>query len=124
MSMLRFVLVLGYLAGTLLAIALLNADFENSLLAMSVLAVASVALGWGTERFSFALLAFLAVPLAVPFGFPDHYAYSEPFPIWVSALYGAFISATVILLAALLRYIAEYHRRQREGRQARGSSTG
>jgi hypothetical protein len=37
-----------------------------------------VLLGWGTGRLSLALLAFLAIP----FGYPDDYQYSEPLPIW------------------------------------------
>jgi hypothetical protein len=59
------------------------------------------------------LLAFLAVPLAVPFGYPDHYQYSEPLPIcWSVAIY-SFFSAGLIFSAALVRLIAEKRRRRR-----------
>lgn len=81
----RIALVATYLAGAAAAVILLNANSGDGELAIPIWAVASVLLGWGTGQLGFAFLAFLAVPFAVPFGYPDHYQYSEPLPIWWSA---------------------------------------
>jgi hypothetical protein len=104
-SMARIVPVATYLAGTAAAIILLNANSGNGELAVVIWAGASVLLGWGTGRLGLALLAFLAVPLAVPFGFPDHYQYREPMPIWFSAMYLALPSACLIFASALMKQV-------------------
>jgi len=90
----RIALIAAYLAGAAAAVVLLNANGGDGEVAIGIWTVASVLLGWGTGQLGFALLAFLAIPFAVPFGYPDHYQYSEPLPIWWYAAFCAFISAT------------------------------
>ena len=111
--MVRLAFVVAYLAGAALAVVLLNANSGGEEVAVAVWAVVSVALGLGGGRLDFALLAFLAIPFAVPFGYPDHYQYSEPLPIWWSVAVCAFFSAGLIFLTALVRRSVELHRRQR-----------
>jgi hypothetical protein len=110
--MARIALVLTYLAGAAAAIILLNANSGDGELAILIWAVASVLLGWGTGQLGFALLALLAIPFAVPFGYPDHYQYSEPMPIWWSAMFCAFISTCLIFASALMKSVVEDRRRQ------------
>jgi len=111
--MTRNAFILTYLAGAAAAIILLNANTGDGELAVVIWAVASVLLGWGTGRLGFALLALLAIPFAVPFGYPDHYQYSEPLPIWWSAMFCAFISACLIFASALIKNVVEARRGQR-----------
>jgi hypothetical protein len=66
----------------------------------------------GTGHLAFSLLAFLAVPFAVPFGYPNDYQYSEPLAIWWGATVAAFLSAGLICVAALGRLIVEKLRRK------------
>lgn len=111
--MIRIVFVVTYLIGAALTVVLLNANNGDEGLAVAVWAVASVLLGWGTGNLGFALLAFLAIPFAVPFGYPDHYEFSEPSPIWWGVAIYAFFSAGLIFLGALMKLIVEALRRPR-----------
>ncbi len=106
----RVAFIVVYLAGAAAAVILLNANTGDGELAVAIWAVASVMLGLGTGQPGFALLALLAIPFAVPFGYPDNYQYSEPNPIWWSAAVLAFFSAGMFFLVALLRRIAELRR--------------
>lgn len=110
--MARIAFVVIYLAGAATAVILLNANSGDGELAIVIWAAASVLLGWGTGRLGFALLALLVVPFAVPFGYPDNYQYSEPMPIWWSAMICAFVSACLIFASALIKNIVEARRRQ------------
>lgn len=112
-QMTRIALVVTYLAGMTIAIILTNANSGDDGLVIVIWAVASVLLGWGTGQLGFALLALLAIPFAVPFGYPDHYQYSEPMPIWWTAMFCAFISACLIFGAALMRQVIDAVRHQR-----------
>lgn len=111
--MIKGTYVIAYLAAMALAVVLLDANSGQEVLALAVWAVASVALGLGTGRFAFALLAFLAIPFAVPFGYPNHYEFSEPMPIWWGATFFSIFSAGLILLAALASRIFEIRRKGR-----------
>jgi hypothetical protein len=111
--MTRIALVVTYLAGAAVAVVLFDANSGDGKLALVIWAVASVLLGWGTGQLSFALLALLAIPFAVPFGYPNNYQYSEPLPIWWGVMFCAFVSTGLIFLTALIRRIVEIHRRQR-----------
>lgn len=106
-QMTRFALTVTYLAGAAAAVILLNANSGNGELAIVIWAVASVLLGWGTGQLGFAALAFLAIPFAVPFGYPDHYQYSEPMPIWWSAMFCALISSCLIIASALIKNVVD-----------------
>jgi hypothetical protein len=110
--MARLATVATYLAGAAAAVILFNANSGDEGLAIAIWAVASVLLGWGTGQLAFALLAFLAIPFAVPFGYPDNYQYSEPLPTWWFVAVLSLFSAGLIFLAALIRRIA-IHWRQR-----------
>jgi len=109
----RIAFVVTYLGSAAAAVILFNANIGQGELAVAIWAAASVLLGWGTGYFSFALLAFLAIPFAVPFGYPDHYQFSEPLPIWWSTAVCAFFSAGLILLSAFTKLIVEARRHQR-----------
>jgi len=111
--MIRIALIAAYLAGAAAAVILLNANGGDGELAIGIWTVASMLLGWGTGQLGLGLLAFLAIPFAIPFGYPDHYQYSEPLPIWWYAAFCAFISAALISVTALLRRFIEARRRQR-----------
>jgi hypothetical protein len=108
----RIAFVVIYLAGTATAVILLNANSGNGELVIAIWAIVSVVLGWGTGRLGFAFLALLAVPFAVPFGYPDHYQYSEPLPIWWSVMFCAFASAFLIVGSALIKKVVKAHRQQ------------
>jgi hypothetical protein len=109
--MIRSVYVVVYLLALAVAVILLNANDGHGTLGLIAWGVASVALGLGTGRIAFSLLAFLAIPFAVPFGYPNDYEFSEPLPIWWGVAITAFFSAGLIFLAALVRLIAEKRRR-------------
>jgi hypothetical protein len=119
--MARLAFIATYLAGAAAAVILLNANIGAGELALAIWAIVSVLLGWGTGRPAFAPLAFLAIPFAVPFGYPDHYEFSEPLPIWWSVAVCAFFSAGLILLSAFLKLIVEA-RRHRKAPPERGFS--
>ncbi len=110
--MARIAFLAIYLTGTATAVVLLNANTGAGELAIAIWAIASVLLGWGTGQVAFALLAFLAIPFAIPFGYPDHYQFSEPMPIWWSVAVCAFFSAGLILLGAVMKLIVAARRRR------------
>lgn len=110
--MTRIAFVVTYLVGAAAAVILLNANSGDGELAIAIWAVASLLLGLGTGQLGFALLALLAIPFAVPFGYPDHYQYSEPMPIWWSAMFCAFVSACLIFASALIKNVVEACRHQ------------
>jgi hypothetical protein len=108
----RIAFIVVYLASATAAVVLFNANIGHSGLAIAIWAVASVLLGLGTGQLGFALLAFLAIPFAVPFGYPDHYEYSEPLPIWWGVAIYACFSAGLIFLGAVIKNIVELRRRR------------
>lgn len=116
--MARLAFIVTYLAGAAAAVILLNANTGDGEWAIAIWAIVSVLLGWGTGQPSFALLAFLAIPFAIPFGYPDNYQYSEPLPIWWGVAIFTFFSAGLIFLTALVKRTTELRRHRRPpGRQ-------
>lgn len=111
--MARIAFIVIYLASAAAAVVLFNANLGHGELAIAIWAVASVLLGLGTGQLGFALLAFLAIPFAVPFGYPDHYQYSEPLPIWWGVAIYAFFSAGLIFFGALMKNMVGLCRRRR-----------
>ena len=103
--MVRVAFIVSYLGGTAAAVFLLNANNGDEGLAFAIWAVTSLLLGWGTGNLAFALLAFLAIPFAVPFGNPDHYEFSEPLPIWWTVAIASVFSAALILFGALVKRV-------------------
>jgi hypothetical protein len=117
--MVRIAYVSVYLIATSAMVLLVNANSGHEEAALVVWGVASISLGLGTGQVALSLLAFLAIPLAIPFGYPDNYQYSEPLPIfWAVAVY-AFFSAGIVFLAALVRLIVEKRRRASPSRSSR-----
>ncbi|HEX6752891.1 MAG TPA: hypothetical protein VF093_04820 [Solirubrobacterales bacterium] len=110
--MTRITLVVIYLACMGVAVVSLDASVEDTSPLVTVWVVASMLLGWGTGRPSFALLTLLALPFSLPFGYPDQSFY-EPLPLWFSAGFYALISAGLIVLTALMRRGVEICRRRR-----------
>jgi hypothetical protein len=114
----RIALVVAYLASAAATVVVLNAyngDAEFSSVvdaALVVWAIFSVLLGWRTGQPGFALLALLAVPFGIPFGYPDH-LYSEAHQVWFSAAFYAAISAALIFLTAFIKRFGDVHGRQR-----------
>lgn len=111
--MVRIAFIVLYLAAAAAAVILFNANIGAGEWAIAIWAIASVLFGWGTGYLAFALLAFLAIPFAIPFGYPDDYQYSEPLPIWWSVAVCAFFSAGLIFLAALVKRTTELRRHRR-----------
>lgn len=111
-SMIRFVFVAAYLAAMAITVLLVDANSGLEGWALGAWAIASVALGLGTGQLGFALLAFLAIPFAVPFGYPNNYEFSEPLPIWWVATIFSLFSAGLIFLAALAQRILQLRRKQ------------
>jgi hypothetical protein len=110
--MTRIAFIVVYLAGAATAVVLLDANTGDDELAIGVWAIASVLLGWGTGKPGFAPIALLAIPFAIPFGYPDDYQYSEPPPIWWGVAIFAFFSGGLIFLTALVKRATELlHRR-------------
>jgi hypothetical protein len=111
--MTRIAFIVVYLAGAAAAVVLLNANTGSGAWAIGIWAVTSVLLGWGTGKPGFAPIALLAIPFAIPFGYPDDYQYSEPMPIWWGAAIFAFFSAGLIFLTALVKRATEHLRHRR-----------
>jgi hypothetical protein len=101
----RIAFISAYLVSMAAAVVLLNANVGTVELALAVWAIVSVLLGWGTGQMFFALLAFVAIPFAVPFGYPDNYEFSEPLPIWWDAAICSLLSAGLILIGAIVRLV-------------------
>jgi hypothetical protein len=109
--MIRIVLLVTYLAAAAVAIILVNADWANQQQAMVLWGLASVLLGWGTGQTRWALLAFLAVPFAVPFGFSNEFLGSDaPLVAFLAFMFGIG-SAALIVISAGARMIVDGDRR-------------
>jgi len=109
--MARIALVAIYLTGTVVAVFSMEADGGGSW--GEICLVVSVLLGAGTGDFRFAPLSLLAIPIAIPFGYPDDVAADPVFPVWVAAMYFAVFSSTLIMVAAFARQGIESRLRRR-----------
>jgi hypothetical protein len=96
----RIALLLIYMAATVAAVVLANANTENSGVAIAIWWVASVVLGWGSRAPALALLAFLAIPMAIPFGYVNNYLGSDAPWVPLFAAAGGAVSALLIALSA------------------------
>jgi hypothetical protein len=103
----RIAFMVIYLAAVATAVLLLNADWGNGEAAIALLGIASLFLGLGTGRPSWALLAFLALPFAVPFGVTNEHLGGEPPYVWWFAVYWAIGSALLIVGSAVIRMVVE-----------------
>ncbi|HEX5714099.1 MAG TPA: hypothetical protein VFX85_12370 [Solirubrobacterales bacterium] len=105
----RLVLVAIYLAGMIAEILLLNTSNGIGWWPVVIMGATSTLLGLGTGQPAWALLAFLAIPLAVPFGAPEEVLH-EAFPVWFSMAFYAFYSSVLILITAFARKIVDSRR--------------
>lgn len=109
--MARIALVAIYVIGTVVAVFSMEADGGGSW--GEICLIVSVLIGAGTGDFRFAPLSLLAIPIAIPFGYPDDVAGDPVFPVWVAAMYFTVVSATVIMLAVFARQAVESRLRRR-----------
>ena len=107
--------------GCLVAVyAALNADTANWHAALPALLVGSAVVGAITRDPAAASLALLAIPIAVPFGDPEHFMGEENFPVWWIAVGYLGPSAAAIAGTAVgIRWLAA--RSQRRTREAERS---
>ena len=95
-----------YMLAMTATIALWNADIDTawSWIGLGIWACASFLFGMATGRIGCLLLAFVAIPIAVPFGIPDDdFRWSEPFPLWWSVAAASFFAAGLVAVGAVTR---------------------
>jgi hypothetical protein len=109
--MLRIALIAAYLIGMVVAVLSMNDDPGGSWGEICLLI--SVLLGVGTGDPRLASLSVLAIPITIPFGLPADETGDPVLPLWVGGMMFAAVSATVIVLTALMRQFAESRLRRR-----------
>jgi hypothetical protein len=109
----RIALVAIYLAGMAAGVVAMDSK-DGAETASIIVLVVSLLLGAGTGDYRLATLSLLAVPFAIPFGFPEDTEADPLLPTWLGAMYLAAWSAAAIFIAAFLREIA-ISRLQRRG---------
>jgi hypothetical protein len=115
------VAILVYLAGAIAFVLIADANAEDWKLAFGVLALASLACGWSAGWWAVTLLPLLVlVPLATPFGYPDS-RFSEPTPMWMTAVFMILPSAGLILVGVGLRRLWNRLRTRRLSRPPAGT---
>lgn len=92
------------------------ADAGNDL-ALPLWLATALCLGWITRSPWSVLLPFLAIPIAVPFGYPEDYPGHDPLPLWFGVLMGAPLQALVVALGVGGRYMYERTRMFRRFRK-------
>jgi len=78
--------------------------------------IASLCLGWVTRSPWFALVPLIAVPIAVPFGYPDEWSQSwghDPLPLWFGILVAVPVLAALVLAGVGGRRLFERSRAAR-----------
>ncbi len=120
----RIALVVAYLAAMIVAIVLFNANTRNQTVAMGIWGLASVALGLRTRTTWLGLVAFVAIPLAVPFGSSNQSAGGDVTPVWSFALVGGILAAIAVALSAFSARAIERWRARSTGRSHRGNREG
>lgn len=83
-----------YVAVMVGVVVLANAGTSGALLIWSA---ASICLGWLTRRPRLAFLPFLAIAIAVPFGYPDEWRGGDPLILWTEALAAAPVQAAFVI---------------------------
>jgi hypothetical protein len=111
------VLVCLYIAAGVAALAVVNADQNNVPVAVGVVAAASLALGWGTGSGWGVVLAWLLIPLALPFGDTNRFTGGDGTDAMALLALAAAVVSTVLILAAAGARIL-YNRRLANGRRA------
>ena len=103
--------VILYLAVMVVAFVIFNGNADNSELAFAIVAISSLLLGALVPRWSMAVVPFLAIPIAIPFGYADRFLGSDAPYVWWFAVITAAISALLILAVNAVR--KGYERRQK-----------
>ena len=113
------VLVGAYVAATVVALVIVNADQSDWAVGAGIMVVAALALGWGTASGWGVVVALLMVPVALPFGETNQFAGGgETDSVALLALVAAAMSAMLILAAAGARIFYKRVRLRRLFRQA------
>jgi hypothetical protein len=102
--MVRILLVVGYLCAAAFAVVLFDAHTENEqleLVALALLGLASLALGWVTRQPLWSLLFVAVIAFAVPFGSQNPPIYHEAATTVVYAGIIGIASAVLIVISAL-----------------------
>ena len=113
------ILVGAYVAATVAALVIVNADQSDWAVGAGIMAAAAIALGWGTASGWGVVVALLLVPIALPFGEANQFAGGgETDSLALLAVVAAAMSAVLILAAAGARSVYNRLRLQRSFRQA------
>jgi hypothetical protein len=96
-----------YVATLLGSVLVYNADAENNWPAFALAAAGSIAFGWIADRPGLAVLAVVAVPFSLPFGYADEYLGSDAPRVWWFGVAVAVISAALIVASAWTRRLTE-----------------
>lgn len=113
--MARVVLLIGlYIAAGIAFLVALNADQANGDIPFYVLAAVALLVGWTTGNLGWRglllwiLLPWILVPLGLPFGKENAYSGGDDlWPVAVVAIFPAFASMVLMLLAAGARNLYE-----------------
>ncbi len=113
------VLVGAYVAATVVALVIVNADQSDWAVGAGIMVAAALALGWGTASGWGVVVALLLVPVALPFGETNQFAGGgETDSVALLAVVAAAMSAMLILAAAGARILYNRVRLRRLFRQA------
>ncbi len=100
-----------YVAAAVAALVIVNADQSHWPIAAGILGAAALALGWGTGSGWGAVVAWLLIPLALPFGQANQFdGGGETNAMVLLALVSAAISAVLILVAGGARVLFDRYR--------------
>jgi hypothetical protein len=112
-----------YVAVALVALVIVNADQGDWRPALGIVGAAALALGWGTGSAWGAVVAWLLVPFALPFGEANQNSGGgETDAVVLLAVAGAAISTALIVLGAGARHL--FHRLQPRARSEEPSALG
>jgi hypothetical protein len=105
------VLVGLYVAAAVVALVIVNADQSDAPAAVGIVAAAALALGWGTGSGWGAVVAWILIPLALPFGDTNQFVGGDHTDsVALLAVVSAVVSTVLIMVAAGARVL--YNRRR------------
>jgi hypothetical protein len=99
-------LALVYVAAMVAALAIVNENADNTEPALVIWGAATVVCGWFARNVLFALLALLAIPISLPFGYAEEWVGSDaPLVLYAGFFYGLFSGIAIVLLV-VIRWLA------------------
>lgn len=117
------VLVGIYATAVVVALVIVNADQSDTPAAAGAVGAAALALGWGTGSAWGAVVAWLLIPLALPFGDTNRFSGADDTDaVALLAVVSAVLSTLLILVAAGARTL--YNRHHPSGRTSEASEAG